>query len=310
MLNQFRLNDEDRKAVRRLLIEVARHQDNLEENAFLDHAVLLAQEIPLRIREVFDEFKRRKTSPILLITNNPILAQDVGPTPASHYSQGEKRPLNLPQLMHGLYASLLGEPFGFETQQNGRIFNDLISIPGALDNSSSGAGKVGLHTEDISHTQPFMPEYLGFLCLRNEQHSVSTYSSLQNISVPDSTLRILFEQSFPYKNGTWRSILFGDPTRPYLRYSPVDTEKCTNEMKAAFEFVSGALQRNQQGITLSQGDCLYLDNYVVVHGRGSFKAEYGANSRWFSRLFTVPDLGMIRSLKDPPGSRLWLKRAQ
>lgn len=309
MLNQFRLEDEDRRAVRDLVVEIARHQENLEETAFLDRAALFAQELPIRIREVFYEFKLRETSAVLLITNNPILAQDVGPTPAAHYRRGEERPLNLPQILHGLYANLLGEPFGFETQQRGRIFNDLISIPGAPDNSSSGGGKVGLHTEDVSDTQPFMPDYLGFICLRNEQHSATTFSSLQDINIPDSILRTLFEQSFPYKNGTRRSILFGDPRRPYLRYSSIDYEKCTSEMLVAVRFVSEALQQSRQELTLSQGDCLYLDNYVAVHGRAPFEIEYGANSRWFSRLCILRDLRTLRPFKDSPESRVMLRSA-
>jgi L-asparagine oxygenase len=309
VLNQFRLEDEQRKGVRNLLVEIAGHKENLEENTFLDRAALFAQELPLRVREVFYEFKLRESSAVLLLTNNPVLAQDVGPTPMAHYRHGEKRPLNLPQLMHGLYANLLGEPFGFETQQKGRIFNDLISIPDAPDNSSSGAGKVGLHTEDVSETQPFMPDYLGFLCLRNEQHSATTFSSLQNIDIPDNILCTLVEQSFPYKNGTRRSILFGDPKRPYLRYSPVDLDRCTSEMTAAMQFLSAALRRNLQEYTLSQGDCLYLDNFVAVHGRAPFEVEYGANSRWFSRLCILRDLRILRPYKDSPESRIMLKSA-
>jgi hypothetical protein len=307
MLKQFRLSNEDRTAVRELLVGIARQYESLNENTFLDRAALIAQQLPVSIREIFYEFKLRESSPVLLITNNPVLAGDVGPTPTAHWRPGEERQLNLPQLMHGLYASLLGETFGFETQQRGRIFNDLITIPGAPDNSSSGGGKVGLHTEDVSPTQPFMPDYLGFLCLRNEQCAITTFSSLENVNIPDKMLRVLFEQRFPFKNCTRRSVLFGDPQRPYLRYSPVDYDQCDSEMAAARQFLSDALQRNLQNVTLSQGDCLYLDNLVAVHGRSPYAAEYGANSRWFSRLFMLRDLRRIRSYTAAPESRVMAK---
>lgn len=143
MLKQFRLADDDRKKIRELLVDIVRDPKNLEENSFLDRAALIAQELPIRIRETLYEFKLRESSDALLITNNPVSWEDVGRTPSSHWRPGESRPLNLPQIMHGLYSSLLGEPFGFETQQYGRIFNDLIPIPNMQPNSSSGMGILG-----------------------------------------------------------------------------------------------------------------------------------------------------------------------
>jgi L-asparagine oxygenase len=309
MVNQYRLDEAERKAVRSLLVDLACDQDNLEETSFLNRAALFAQELPRSIRELFYEFKLRENACILLVTNNPIEAHDVGPTPTSHWRKGELRPLNLAQLMHGLYATLLGEPFGFETQQKGRLFNDLISIPGALDNSSSGSGRVGLHTEDVSETQPLMPDYLGFLCLRNEHGAVTTFSSLDNICIPDHIFKVLFQQCYPFRSGSPRAIFFGNPNRPYLRHSAVDDQKCSREMAIARQFVREALLRNQQGITLSQGDCVYFDNCLAVHGRAPFEAEYGANSRWFSRLFMLRDLRRIRSFTSSPESRIMLEDA-
>lgn len=305
MLNHFRLTNDDRTAVRDLLVKVGRDRENLEEGTFLNRAAVLAQELPVRIREVFYEFKLRESSPALLITNNPILPEDVGPTPSAYWRPGEERPLNLPQLLHGFYASLLGEPFGFEIQQNGRIFNDLISLRGALSNSSSGAGKIGLHTEDCS--QPFMPDYLGLMCLRNEQRAATTFSSLHDIDIPENVLLILFNKVFAIPSSSQHSILFGDSKRPYLRYGSVDHQKCDSEMTTSLQFLSNALQRNLKEITLGQGDCLYLDNYLAVHGRAPFQIEYGTNGRWFSRLVMLRDLRKTRSFRAAPETRLMLK---
>jgi hypothetical protein len=140
--------------------------------------------------------------------------------------------------MHGLYASLLGEPFGFETQQDGRLFNDLIPISGQPSNSSSGTGKVGLHTEDCY--QPFMPDYLGLLCLRNTEKAVTLISSLWQIDIPNHISTVLFQEHFPVKTSCQtltstplkRSILFGDAKGPYLRYGSIDRGACSDEMLA------------------------------------------------------------------------------
>jgi len=311
MLNEFCLSEEDRLAVRNLLEELGRDPKNLEEESFLERAALLSQELPVRIRETFYEFKLRETSDGLLVTNNPIFPEDVGPTPGAHWAPGRTRSLGLPQILHGLYSNLLGEPFGFETQQSGRIFNDLIPIRGMQSNSSSGIGDIGLHTEDCA--QPFMPDYLGLACLRNQQRAATTLSSLGTTTIPEDFLQVLFEEGFPAKNSMngggnmTRTILFGDRKRPYLRYGSIDSSKCSSRMVAAMRFISETLDARRQTVVLNQGDCVYLDNFVAVHGRAAYPGEYGPNGRWFCRLVMVRDLRRVRMFRASPESRVMLK---
>lgn len=305
MLIRLQLSEKERVSVRTLLMRIAESASNSEEATFLERANLLAQELPFSIRESFYKFKLQEASAGLYVTNNPVFPEDIGTTPQSHWSPTEARLLNIPQLMHGLYAALLGEPFGFASQQRGRIFNDLISISGAQSNSSSGAGEIGLHTEDCF--QPFMPDYLGLLCLRNEQGAVTTFSSLIGVEIPEPLQRVLFGEDFPIRNSAQRHrVLFGDRARPYLRYGSIDYEKCTAEMVEAMRFLAAALRDNRQAVSLAQGDCLYLDNFVAVHGRAPFQAEYGPQGRWFCRLVMTRDLRKTRSLRAGPESRVML----
>jgi hypothetical protein len=308
MLRQFRLTDSDRSQVRDLLIEVCRHPNNLEESSFLPRASLLAHELPIRVREALYDFKLRESSVGLLITNNPVSPQDVGPTPKSHWRPGERRPLAPPQIMHGLYASLLGEIYGFESQQCGRIFNDLIPMRGHPPYSSSGAGNIGLHTEDCF--QPYSPDYIGLLCLRNEERSATTFSSLAETEIPENIRRILWEELFavkvPIEGGVSPasgSMLFGDPKRPYLRFTAIDPNKTTSEMASALDFLRNALGQNRQSVTLTQGDCLYLDNFLAVHGRKAYQ-PLDSNGRWFCRLIMSRDLRRTRALREAPETRV------
>jgi L-asparagine oxygenase len=306
ILATYVLSKSDRANVRDLLNEIAGDPNNLNEAVFLDKAAVMAQALPLPIREAFYEFKLRERSPLLLVTNNPVLPSDVGPTPDAHWLPGQARSLNLPQLMHGLYASLLGEPFGFETQQHGRVFNDLISIEGQPPNSSSGAGPIGLHTEDCVH--PFMPDYLGLLCLRNDTRAETLVSSLIDVDIPEDVRQILFRNAFGNLGSRvrTRSILFGDPARPYLRYGSVDRVSCDHAMNRALRSLSDALEKRRQSIALLQGDCLYVDNFLAVHGRAAYEARYGAASRWFCRLVMVRDLRRTRAFRASPDSRVML----
>ncbi len=309
----FSLSDSDRQNIRDLLNRIIGDSSNTEEHTFLESAAILASELPRSIRECIYDFKLWESSAALLITRNPISSQDIGPTPDSHWRPGEKRPLGVAQILHGLYSSLLGEPFGFETQQYGRIFNDLIPLKGMPSNSSSGSGDIGLHTEDCF--QPFMPDYLGLMCLRNEQRAKTTVSSIWNVELPEEIRRVLWEERFAPKlsiiNSTEavakRSVLFGDPAQPYMRFGSIDYETCDLEATAAMRFLATLLERNRQTITLNQGDCLYVDNYYAVHGRAAYQAEYGANGRWFSRLVMARDLRKTRTFRSAPEKRVMLK---
>lgn len=314
MLGQCRLSDEDRVAVRRLVEAIAQDPTNLGEKVFLGRAALFAHKLPETIRESLHDFRLTEKYVGILITNNPVFVDDVGPTPQAH-GKAETRKLNLPQLMHGLYASLLGEPFGFKTQQYGRVFNDLIPLQGYQGNSSSGDGHVGLHTEDCFEL--FMPDYLGFLCLRNDERAVTVLSSLCETDLEQNGLRILFDEYVSVHSSSdthfdcttprgRRRVLFGDLQRPYMQINAgrIDTENCSPEIRTALGTLFEVLEANRFTTVLAQGDCLYLDNFMAVHGRSPYQPNYGPGGRWFCRLVMTRDLRKTRSLRASPEARV------
>jgi L-asparagine oxygenase len=304
MIETYSLSEAEKAEVRELLLEITSDDRNLDEHIFLDQALLFAQELPRGLRQILHRFKLHEPVPCLLITNNPILSSDIGPTPSGHAN----RPLGLPQLLHGLYASLLGEPFGFETQQFGRIFNDLISIEGQPGNSSSGCGKIGLHTEDC--VKLFMPDYLGLLCLRNKRGARTLISSIFGREIPTEIRDILMSPIFPEVGGrTKRALLFGSPLRPYLRYGSVDSARCEPDGLRALRYLSETLEAERKAIALTPGDCLYIDNFYGVHGRDPFAPLYGPEARWFCRLVMTRDLRRTRPMRAAPGSRVMIERA-
>lgn len=309
MIKRYVLSSQENASVRHLLEEAKAQWDGFDEMRVLSSAALYGQELPRSIREAFYALLLKETVPALLITNNPIEPEEIGPTPLRHWYHGESRPLNMAQILHGLYASLLGEAIGFATQQNGRVFNDLIPIAGAPHNASSGQGKVGLHTEDFSVTQPCMPDYLGLCCLRNLGKAQTTISAITEIEFPEGLKHYLFDTVAPYKSGLKQTVLFGSYERPYLRFGSVDNNKCTLEMREALDQLSHLLNGSQQSVILQPGDCLYFDNFLAVHGRLPFAAEDQPNGRWLSRLCVLRDLRRIRSSKEAPEDRVMLRLA-
>ena len=54
---------------------------------------------------------------------------------------------------------------------------------------------------------------------------------------------------------------------------------------------------NIQEVPLQPGDCIFIDNYRVVHGRNAFKARYDGTDRWLKRI------NLTRDLRKSQGSR-------
>ncbi len=303
MIQIYTLSPEERPRVRAILERIGQDAENREEHAFLDKASLFAQELPVGIRRAFLNFRLRETAPCLLITGNPIGPDDVGPTPMTHWRPGMHRPLNLAQHLHGLYACLLGDPFGFESQQSGRVFNDLITLPDQPENASSGSGKIDLHTEDC--VKPFMPDYLGLACLRNETRAQSLISSIRGRALPEDIRNILFEPIFPQLGGcTRRALLFGAREQPYLRYGSIDASRCDERALGALGRLTALLSEEQRSVTLLAGDFLYIDNFHAVHGRAPFEPLFGAHARWFSRIVIARDLRRTRPMRSSPEGRV------
>lgn len=307
MVKTIALDREAGDAVRRQVTHVATLTKQ-EEQALLARAAVDAQELPRQIREAVYEFKHRETDQALLITNNPIYPGDIEPTPRDLPTPTRPRVLTLGHILHVLYGCLLGEPYGFETAQYGRSIQDLIPINGADGNSVLGHGDVGLHTEDFS--RPFIPDYVGFGCLRNDERAITVLSSVAGVEFPGEIRDTLMHNRFTPVSGGYgpaeiaepQHLLFGDPQRPYLRYRIMNTVNMTEPMATAAAFLARALDANRTQVCLSQGDSLFVDNYTAVHGRQHYDPR-DSDGRWFCRLLIARDLRRTREYRSEPASR-------
>ena len=311
MIKIVELSEAERQDIRAMLLQIKQDSQSVDETWFLEHCPVFAHELPRRIRSIFHDFRTKECPSCILVKNNPITSEDISPTPSFHRRRGEIHQLKLGQFLHGLYMSLLGEPFGFRSQQNGRVFNDLIPIQNCPANSSSGHGDVGFHTEDC--IQPFMPDYLGFLCLRNEEKAKTKLSSITELTIPEETVDVLFQNIFPRFKGSNKvpdsgqqgmSALFGDRARPYLRYGSFNEAAFTPAAHEALSLLSAQLKEKARTVILEQGDCLYVDNFYTVHGRVAYEPRYDGTGRWFCRLVANRDLRKLRTLRESPECRI------
>jgi hypothetical protein len=133
-----------------LLSEVTAQYDTVEDANFLAQATIYAQELPRKVRAFFGTFKLAEPSGICLVSGYPIDDTEIGRTPSSWESKPIPSPTLKEEVFFFLCGSLLGEPIGWSTQQDGYILHDVLPIKGH-EKKQLGTGSEEVltwHTED------------------------------------------------------------------------------------------------------------------------------------------------------------------
>jgi Fe(II)/alpha-ketoglutarate-dependent arginine beta-hydroxylase len=237
-----------------------------------------------------------------------------------------------------LLASLFGDVFGWMSQQNGYIIHDILPIKGheSEEISSCSEGGLSLHTEDAFH--PFRADYVGLMCLRNPGPIATTVASLDVSLLSRKQIEILRQPFFtirpdlshgrftkddtenesprragcsecstPYSYVPERvAVLFGDSQSPYMCLDPffMDPSEHNDAALSALRALTESLERNTVDIYLGAGECCFIDNYRVLHGRRPFTPTYDVNERWLKRVNITRDLRKSRAMRQAVNSRI------
>jgi L-asparagine oxygenase len=223
----------------------------------------------------------------------------VGPTPPS-WSEAPREATCPWDATLLLIASVMGCPFGWEGQQDGRLVHDIVPSKGHEHEQTGASSSVVLsaHTEDAFH--PDRANLLLLGCLRNEDAVPTRLASVRHtrLSAEDRallecpTLPILPDDSYaeldepdaaapPQVATVWD----GDAGLG-IRYDPAYTplEHADAGYRAAYERLTAELDRVAVDVTLAPGEVLVIDNDVAVHGRQPFRARYDGTDRWLKRV--------------------------
>ncbi|MFD0399949.1 TauD/TfdA family dioxygenase [Kitasatospora sp. NPDC059811] len=315
---RLELTDSEALQVRKLLDDVLLDPRILDQHYFLEQAHVIAHELPRRIRETFYSFKRNEREVALHMVGSPATRGALSPTPTRYVETEPGYEINESQVLHGLYGSLLGEPIGYVSQRAGSLFNSIIPIPGlaGVANSSSGSNHdFGFHIEDAFH--PTRPDFLGLVCLRNDEGAGTTLSSIEGIdTLTPQEWEVLWEPRFRIGHNPihetsgvideeQQSIFFGNRENPYFRvnFAALRIDELTGIERTALEKLHEFLQRNKVTLVLRGGEFVYVDNYRCAHARDAYTPLPEGRSRWLSRLCVTNDLRKSSMLRADTMSR-------
>ena len=314
--------------------------DNKE---FLKNLPLYAYKLPERLAKFLNEFKYEVSEKGHCIVSLGLLDDALGLTPAHWELKTNNETCVRTVMAMSLCATILGDIYGWLTQQDGRMIHDILPIK-KHETDQLGCGsreELTWHTEDAFHE--LRGDYLILMCLRNNEAVPTTLSKPDYSKLSEKQIDLLFEKHYIIKpdnshkvvnNSTDRSleiknikdskvmeayatmakrdekpekvaVLFGDKKDPCLRIDPYFMEEPeTAEASEALNALIELVGESIVDLSLNPGELLVVDNYEVVHGRRSFQAKYDGTDRWYKRINVIRDIRRCNHVLENKNSRV------
>jgi Fe(II)/alpha-ketoglutarate-dependent arginine beta-hydroxylase len=332
-MHHVTLTSDDNILLSPLLTELAETYDCIEDPELIRRAPVLARSLPPHLLEFLEEFRLAEPSALCVVSGLAVDEAELGPTPEHWRDSQFGSPALRQEIFFLLCGSVLGDVFGWATQQDGRIMHDVLPIKGHehYELGSNSLQHLSWHTEDSFH--PCRGDYVALMCLKNPDLVETVVCDAGDLdwstldidalyeaeftqmpdnshrpentaqSTGDPTVDRLRQRSFALIQ-SWnddpvkRPVLFGDRHAPYMALDPyhMKTEGWPERSLRAFTELCEQIDAKMAGVSLRPGDCAFIDNFRAVHGRKSFQARYDGSDRWLKRL------NITRNLR---GSRAW-----
>ncbi|HEU4455649.1 MAG TPA: guanitoxin biosynthesis L-enduracididine beta-hydroxylase GntD [Longimicrobium sp.] len=340
-MSKLVLTPEEVEETRALLSDVVLSYGTPENPQFLNEADVIAHDLPRRVRREVRRFRLfEPADAILVVSGYPVDAAQIGRTPRHWKHHEPENDTAEYDFLLVLLGSLLGEPIGWSTQQDGRIVHDILPIKGH-EHEQLGSGSEELltwHVEDAFH--PYRGDYLGMLCLRNPDRVPTTFAAVSKVRLTPEQLEVLTrahytirpdESHLPKNRGTavvreedaevlerayrkieqmWNAperipVLFGDPRSPYVRIDPYFMDPVEDPVaQATLDELNQQIDGVLEDRVLEPGDFCFIDNFQAVHGRKPFRARFDGTDRWLRRINVVRDLRKSRESRRSAEARV------
>jgi L-asparagine oxygenase len=322
----YELSASDGRQVNGLVERLIGDYSSPEDRAFVAAAADLARSLPDGLVGFLRSFRDREPAVAAVVRGLPVDDERVGPTPEHWSAHGDPARTVREDFYFLLLGSLVGEVFGWSTLQHGALLHNVLPNR-AEENDQSGAGSRApllWHIEDAFH--PYRCDYLGLMGLRNPDGVGTSLGSVRDLKVTQHEREVLWDRRFHIRPDKVHmkglgagaggaefehspepvAILFGDPEEPYLRINPPFMSALPGDEEAGHVLgeVISRIDESMGEVILGPGDVVFIDNYLAVHGRGSFIPRYDGTDRWLRKALFTRDLRKSRDVRDTPDGRV------
>lgn len=318
--------------------------DSFDNIDFLNNLPLTAYQLPTRLLQFLNDFKYRPVEEGYCIVSTGIVNDSkIGATPQHWELTTNNDTCQDAVMVMCLCATILGDIYGWLTQQDGRVVHDILPIKKHEKEQLGSGSKEELtwHTEDAFHE--LRGDYLMMMCLRNHNSIPTTLSKPDYTQLTEKHIDLLFEKNFTIKpdnshkpensskerskklesddSGTVAdaydimigrdkepekiAVLFGNKSDPSLRLDPYFMDKVEDsESQDALDALIELTTNSLIEVALNPGEIIIIDNYEVVHGRRAFKARFDGTDRWYKRINVIRDIRRCQSVLETKQSRV------
>ena len=221
--------------------------------------------------------------------------------------KGEAKDGSLSELILLAMARSIGKPFGYASQRNGEVIQNLMPKRADANKQLGTGSSVDLfwHTED-AHTN-LNCDYIALLCLRGDPEA-ATLASCVSVDDLDPEMRHQLEQkdyiihsdaSYKNKSQLETSVIGYEDGRLILKYDPSFTEYKTKKAEEALTYLTEYMDKHAVGVYLKAGDLLLIDNHCAVHARSKYRPRYDGNDRWLKRVGILTKNVPAQDLAEP-----------
>ncbi len=323
---EIELTADEAIEIRRLCRSLKREYGSTDEEALLRDISQFPEQMPPGVVEEIAAFMRSPEADFAVIRHHMIDDKYLGRTPTNQKDPVTTQTSLEYEMVPMLYASILGQVFGWATQQEGHIVNDIIPMEAFAEQQVGASSKAELawHTEDAYH--PGRADFICLFCLRNPTGAPTTVASVIDIrshqALPaelfDPCVRIAADDAQAagaeaVGNREWTAanvepvpILSEDESGLQMCVDPAYMSLASDE-PGVRDAVTGFCQTINEHLTevvLEPGELLIVNNHRAVHGRRPFKPTYSGRDRWLKRVNVARDFESRRPYCTDRGRRL------
>jgi hypothetical protein len=317
-MRRLQINLQENEQIHDILLQLLKRYQSPCDEAFLMDVRAHAAQLPPRVLLALNEFRCSDDhNGTFLLRGFSIDAAQLEPTPSLVRKEVDENSAPREGFLMILLTALLGDAFGWSSQREGALINNILPLKTHEGEQLSTGSSVDLdwHTEEAFH--PYRADYLALMCLRNQDHVPTVVGSVQDVVVSERIKKTLFEPRFifltdkNFQNGMFEEevatpILFGDYDSPYVKIDPSFMKAAPGDHEAAeaLHEITHAFANALRDVVLQSGDVLFIDNYRVVHGRKAFRPRFDGTDRWLKRINVTSDLRKSRSMRQSHNSRV------
>jgi len=319
-----------------LIDDLATVFEKVESTEFAETCALKAQELPIGLRKFLYSFKTLQIRKGAALIKGYVIDDEVIGESPSHWDMPWVNPKVLrEEIYQCLVTCLVGDIFGWVTQENGRFMRHIVPIKKDAYEQLGASSAVDLvwHNEEAFHEK--RATFLSLLCYRNEEQAETITCSIDDCDITPEIEALLRQKRFfiqpdkahlPEQNNSnlWqlsneqfqliRSHIETPPVIPAIRgphwerfiqvdqafMEVVDQDPDTiNALNALYT----QFDQHKSSVVMSPGDLIVIDNDKSVHGRSKYLPNYGPRQRWIRRVNATIDIRRTHQYRSGPRSR-------